>query len=115
VSRQLAGWDCVGQRVRAAVSILSRGRDRTKAHGTARMAHHRRLSVRDECGHGLHACHGATAAVGASFPVTIGRADPRSDRSRIVLGVRASMMRVRRTGALWKWLSALAGTVRHAG
>lgn len=76
VARQPTGRNGVGQRVRAAVSAVVRRRNRTKAHGTARMAHTRCLSVRDERRHGLHARHGTTAAIGASLPIACGRTDP---------------------------------------
>lgn len=76
VTRQPTGGNSVGQRVRAAVSAIVRGRDGTKAHWTPRVAHGRCLSVRDERRHGLHARHGATAAIGACLPITCGRTDP---------------------------------------
>lgn len=115
VTRQLAGRDRVGQRVRAAVSVVARGRDWSKTHRAAGVAHHGWLSVRDESRHSLHACHGATAAVGASLPVTSGRADPRGDGSRVVVRVGTASVRMRRPRSLALLLSALTRTVRHAG
>lgn len=87
MTRQLTGRDSVRQRVRVAVSAVVRRRNRTKAHRTSRVAHGGSLRVRDEGRHSLHARHGATAAIGASLPVTRSRTDPRSDRSRVVVRV----------------------------
>lgn len=76
VARQLAGRNGVGQRVRAAVPAVVRGRNRTKTHWTSRVAHARGLRVRDEGRHGLHARHRAATAIGTSLPITRARAYP---------------------------------------
>ena len=97
VARQLTGSDCVRQRVGTAVATIARGGNRTKSHWAARMAHDRRLRVRNESWHGLHARHGATPPIGASLPISSGRTDSRSHRSSVVVRIRTARIRMRRS------------------
>jgi len=94
VTRQLAGRNCVGQRVGAAVSAIVRRGNWPKSHRSSRVAHVRCLRVRDEGWHSLHACHRAASAVGASLPVAGGRADSRCNRGCVIVRIRVTMVRM---------------------
>jgi len=114
MARQLARWDCIGHRVRAAVPLLS-ARNRSKTHRSSYATHHGRLSVRHERRHSLHAGHGASAAAGSGVPFAIVGADPGSHRRSIAVRRRTAMMLMGRARHPGRVLSALARTFRHPG